>query len=164
MIFVTVGTHEQGFNRLITELDLLVKNNEIKDQVIIQHGYTTYQPQYCTAQKFIPAQDMESYMETADLVISHGGPATYMTAISKGTPTIVVPRLSRFNEHVNDHQLDFANKINATSDYNLTIITEISELKATILDKLASKSKSSAASSHTDVFVSKFSNLLESLL
>ena len=47
MIFVTVGTHEQPFNRLIKEVDRLKKEGIITDEVFIQTGFSTYEPQYC---------------------------------------------------------------------------------------------------------------------
>lgn len=44
MIFVTVGTHEQPFNRLIKKVDDLVANGNIKEKVIVQTGFSTYIP------------------------------------------------------------------------------------------------------------------------
>ena len=46
MIFVTVGTHEQPFNRLVKKVDDLKKNGIIQEDVIIQTGFSTYEPQY----------------------------------------------------------------------------------------------------------------------
>ena len=43
MIFVTVGTHEQPFNRLIQKIDELKKDGTIQDDVIIQTGFSTYE-------------------------------------------------------------------------------------------------------------------------
>lgn len=164
MIFVTVGTHEQSFERLIKKLDELVASGEITDEVIIQKGYTDYEPTHCKAKALIPAQDMAIYMQNADLVISHGGPATYMAAVASNKPTLVVPRLSKFQEHVNDHQLDFANKINKASDYNLTVVTDMDDLALRINEKLKGEDDSKLANSNTDHFVDQFTNLLESLI
>ena len=47
MIFVTVGTHEQPFNRLIRKIDELKRDGIIKEEVIMQIGYSTYEPKYC---------------------------------------------------------------------------------------------------------------------
>lgn len=163
MIFVTVGTHEQGFDRLIKHLDYLVECGKISDDIIIQTGFTTFKPKYCQYSKFIDAPDMATYMKSADLVISHGGPATYMTAISHNIPTIVVPRLSKFNEHVNDHQLDFANKVNRHSQYNLTVVTDIEDLHTQIINKLGS-TQEKIGKSNTSNFINKFTNLLESMI
>ena len=52
MIFVTVGTHEQPFDRLVKYIDELVKVGEIKEEVVIQAGYSTYEPVHCKWRKF----------------------------------------------------------------------------------------------------------------
>lgn len=58
MIFVTVGTHEQPFNRLIQKVDELKRDGIIKDDVIIQTGFSTYEPKYCQWSKLIPYQQI----------------------------------------------------------------------------------------------------------
>ena len=58
MIFVTVGTHEQPFNRLIQKIDELKRDGTIQDEVIIQTGFSTYEPKYCQWSKLIPYQQM----------------------------------------------------------------------------------------------------------
>ena len=107
MIFVTVGTHEQPFNRLIKEVDRLKKEGIITDEVFIQTGFSTYEPQYCDWKKLISYSEMDNYMTHSDIIITHGGPATFMGAIAKGKKPIVVPRQEKYGEHVNDHQLEF---------------------------------------------------------
>ena len=86
MIFVTVGTHEQPFNRLIKKIDELKKDGIINEDVIIQTGFSTYEPKYCQWSKLIPYQQI-------------------------GKTPIVVPRQHQFNEHVNDHQVEFARNV-----------------------------------------------------
>lgn len=127
MIFVTVGTHEQPFNRLIKEVDRLVETGAIKDDVFIQTGYSTYEPQFCKWSSLISFDKMNELMETADIIITHGGPATFMSAITNGKKPIVVPRQEKYDEHVNDHQVDFAQQVKER--YNsIEVVTEISEL------------------------------------
>lgn len=58
MIFVTVGTHEQPFNRLIKKIDELKQDGTIEEDVIIQTGFSTYEPKYCQWSKLIPYQQM----------------------------------------------------------------------------------------------------------
>ena len=127
MIFVTVGTHEQQFNRLLQEMDRLVKENLIEDEVFIQSGYSDYTPKYCSYSKFLPYQEMEKCIEKADIVITHGGPASFMKVLSVGKIPIVVPRLSRFGEHVNDHQLEFIHKV-LDKNYEILDVEDISDL------------------------------------
>ena len=73
MIFVTVGTHEQPFNRLIQKVDELKKDGTIQDDVIIQTGFSTYEPKYCQWSKLIPYQQMVKNVADARIVITHGG-------------------------------------------------------------------------------------------
>lgn len=128
MIFVTVGTHEQPFNRLIKEVDRLKKEGIITDEVFIQTGFSTYEPQYCDWKNIISYPEMEDYMNRADIIITHGGPATFMGAIAKGKKPIVVPRQEKFGEHVNDHQLEFAEQVSERFG-SIVVVEEINELQ-----------------------------------
>ncbi|EFO54158.1 exopolysaccharide biosynthesis protein, glycosyltransferase [Streptococcus infantis SK1302] len=86
MIFVTVGTHEQQFDRLIKEVDRLKKENLIQDEVFIQTGYSNYVPKYCKWEKIISYEKMNKLIEGSDIIITHGGPATFMGFLLKGKP------------------------------------------------------------------------------
>ncbi|MCO4660555.1 Glycosyl transferase CpsG [Streptococcus infantarius subsp. infantarius] len=127
MIFVTVGTHEQPFNRLIKEVDRLVETGIIKDEVFIQTGFSTYEPKFCQWSRLISFDQMSEFMQKADIIITHGGPATFMSAIANGKKPIVVPRQEKYNEHVNDHQVDFAQQVKERYD-SIEVVTDISEL------------------------------------
>ena len=72
MIFVTVGTHEQPFNRLVQEIDNLKRDGVITEDVIMQTGYSTYEPKYCQWDKLIPYKQMIKNVEDARIVITHG--------------------------------------------------------------------------------------------
>ena len=78
MIFVSVGTHEQPFNRLVKAVDDLKKDGVITDEVIIQTGFSTYKPKYCQCSKLIPYQQMIKNVADAKIVITHGGPASFI--------------------------------------------------------------------------------------
>lgn len=111
MIFVTVGTHEQPFNRLIQKVDELKRDGIIKDEVVIQTGFSTYEPKYCKWSKLISYQQMVKNVADACIIITHGGPASFMMPLQIGKIPIVVPRQHQFNEHVNDHQIEFARNV-----------------------------------------------------
>lgn len=111
MIFVTVGTHEQPFNRLIQKIDELKKDGIINEDVIIQTGFSTYEPKYCQWSKLIPYQQIVKNVADARIVITHGGPASFIMPLQIGKTPIVVPRQHQFNEHVNDHQVEFARNV-----------------------------------------------------
>ena len=111
MIFVTVGTHEQPFNRLIQKIDELKKDGTIQDDVIIQTGFSTYEPKYCQWSKLISYQQMIKNVEEAHIVVTHGGPASFIMPLQIGKIPIVVPRQRQFNEHVNNHQVEFVRNV-----------------------------------------------------
>jgi UDP-N-acetylglucosamine transferase subunit ALG13 len=133
MIFVTVGTHEQPFNRLVKKIDELKKNGVITEDVVIQTGFSTYEPQYCKWQKLFPYQDMGRYVEQARIVITHGGPSSFIMPLQIGKIPIVVPRQSKFNEHVNDHQVLFARAVKERYG-NLIVVEDIEKLADVIRD------------------------------
>lgn len=111
MIFVTVGTHEQPFNRLIKEVDSLKHMGIIKDHVFSQIGYSTYIPKFCEYQKFVSYNEMDKLMSEASIIITHGGPSSFIKALEYNKIPIVVPRQKKFNEHINDHQLIFCREL-----------------------------------------------------
>lgn len=162
MIFVTVGTHEQPFNRLIEEVDRLKKEGIITDEVFIQTGFSTYQPQYCDWKSIISYSEMEDHMANADIIITHGGPATFMGAIAKGKKPIVVPRLEKFGEHVNDHQIEFAIAVQNRLSTIFTV-TDISELEA-LLKLDSDKFVVDNSKSYNSQFVDAFAGEVEELL
>ncbi|WP_117114975.1 glycosyltransferase [Limosilactobacillus reuteri] len=130
MIFVTVGTHEQPFNRLIEEVDKLVVNGYIKEQVIIQTGYSTYKPHSCMYKSMFSSSEMNNYISNARIIITHGGPSSFVAPLQYGKIPIVVPRQAKYNEHINDHQVDFVKLItqklnNIIPVYNIKTLGEV---------------------------------------
>lgn len=133
MIFVTVGTHEQPFDRLVEAVDHLAGTGVINEEVIIQTGFSTYEPKHCKWQKLFPYQEMEKYVAEARIVITHGGPSSFIMPLQIGKTPIVVPRQKMFAEHVNDHQVDFSKAV-AERMGTIIVVENIDELKETILD------------------------------
>jgi len=110
MLFVTVGTHEQQFNRLMEAVEEL-KNNQVNDEdIVIQTGYSTYMPKNCRCQEFMTYPEMNEHIRNARIVITHGGPASFVAPIQIGKVPIVVPRKKDYKEHVNDHQVHFVGR------------------------------------------------------
>lgn len=132
MIFVTVGTHEQPFNRLIKKIDELVRDGKIKDEVFMQIGYSTYIPKYVKWQKVIGYEQMNDFINNSDVVITHGGPSTYMKVLQIGKRPIVVPRQKNFDEHINDHQIFVSNQVKKKG-YPLIICEDIEKILTDIL-------------------------------
>lgn len=133
MIFVTVGTHEQQFNRLIEEIDRLKGEKVITEEVFIQTGFSDYEPKNCGWSKLLTAKEMSEKIEQARIIITHGGPASFIAALQKGKIPIVVPRQYKFNEHVNNHQLEFVQAVEEKNK-NIIPVYDIKELKNIILN------------------------------
>lgn len=133
MIFVTVGTHEQPFDRLVRYMDELVASGAITEEVIIQTGYTDYEPKHCTWSKLLPYPEMVKNVADARLVITHGGPSSFIMPLQVGKTPIVVPRQEKYGEHVNDHQLLFALEVEKRQK-NILVVQEIDTLGQTIAD------------------------------
>lgn len=131
MIFVTVGTHEQPFNRLIECVDDLKKNGTIDEEVVMQTGYSTYEPKYCRWRKLFPYQEMLKLVDEARIVITHGGPSSFIMPLQIGKTPIVVPRRHEFNEHVNDHQVSFSKAV-AERMGTIIVVDEMDKLGKTI--------------------------------
>ena len=163
MIFVTVGTHEQQFNRLIEYIDKMKAEGKIEDEVVMQIGYSTYEPQYCKWDKLIPYSQMEKYMNEARIVITHGGPATFIMPLQRGKTPIVVPRQHAFDEHVNDHQVEFSQEV-ARRMGTIIPVVDINELEQIILNyDTIVVTRSTGMTSNNARFNEEFEKIVESL-
>lgn len=164
MIFVTVGTHEQPFNRLIKKIDELKKDGVIKENVLMQIGFSTYIPKYCEYKKLISYQEMIKNVENARIVITHGGPSSFIMPLQVGKIPVVVPRQEKYNEHVNNHQLVFANEVNERY-HNLIVISDINELENVInnYDQIINNIDASMTS-HNEEFCRQFGIIVNELV
>lgn len=164
MIFVTVGTHEQQFNRLVRCVDDMKKNGIIQDEVIIQTGFSEYEPQYCEWKKLYPYSDMVKFVKKARIVITHGGPSSFIMPLQEGKIPIVVPRRKEFDEHVNDHQVMFCHAVKERQK-NIIVVDDIKFLQKIILDYDNIISNiSNEISSNNDLFCEKFSDIVNELV
>jgi len=108
LIFVTCGTHTMQFNRLLEMVDSLIEKKKIAGKVVAQIGNSTYNPKHYEFYKFVDDKKMAELTSKADIIISHAGAGSVITALSHRKKLIVVPRLKKYGEHVDDHQLDLA--------------------------------------------------------
>ena len=108
MIFVSVGTQKFPFNRLLEKLDDLVRDGCIEDKIFAQIGLSDYKPQHYEYVDYLGKDDFDENLRQCDLVITHSGVATIVAALKRGKPVLVVPRLARYGEHVDDHQVEIA--------------------------------------------------------
>lgn len=106
MIFVTVGTNEARFDRLLAALDALPEGTDL----FVQHGPSSIRPAGATCADYLGFDEIVEKMKHARAVVTHAGVGSVLTALLSGTRPIVVPRLQRFGEAVDDHQLEFGRR------------------------------------------------------
>ena len=111
MILVTVGTERFPFNRLMEWIDSLIQQNLVQpdqEEIIIQYGSCTITPQGTNNFSVLPSEEFNNIVTQARLIITHCGEGT-IDLLSKITkPFILVPRSSKYQEHVDDHQIELA--------------------------------------------------------
>jgi len=125
MIFVTIGTPSQGFPRLIKKMDEIA--GKIDEKIIMQIGYEKYKPK--NAEYFDFLEDFEKIIELnklARIVVCHGGIGGIITALQQGTPVIAVPRLKKYNEENDDHQLETVEALK--KEWMIKVVYEVEEL------------------------------------
>jgi len=108
MIFVTLGTQKFQMNRLLKLVDGLFSDMKLHKQVIAQIGQSNYEPKHFVFHKFLEKEEFVRYISQAEIVITQGGVGAIMTALKFKKPTIIVPRLAKYGEHVDDHQREIA--------------------------------------------------------
>lgn len=106
MIFVSLGTQDKSFTRLVEKIEELKKSGKIKEEVVVQLGNTKYKSEFIKCIDFMSMEDFDKYLQNCSYLITHGGVGTILTALKYNKKVIAVPRLSKYNEHVNDHQLE----------------------------------------------------------
>lgn len=158
MILVATGTHPQQFNRLIEAVDNLVGNNAIKEKVVMQVGYSSYMPKNAKWFKFTGYWDMLKLIKNASIVITHAGIGSVLLSVRLNKKTIVVPRLKKFGEHTNDHQLEIVNEL--SNQKKIIPVYDISKLNIAIKKAKFFKPNKSKKSVKILTFIHRFLNKL----
>jgi len=130
------GTHNQGFDRLVKVADALA--GKITERIFVQTGNSLIEPKNCEWKKFLTPIELEKKIKGCSLVITHGGAGSIINSLKNKKPVIVVPREKKFNEHVNDHQIELAEKLE--EEKKVVLCRNLNELinaikKAKSLDK-----------------------------
>ena len=132
MIFVAVGTQKFPLNRLLCALDELISQGSITEAVFAQTGHSTYLPEHYESQAFLSKESFEENIQNCDLLITHSGVATIVAGLKRNKPVIVVPRLAKYAEHVDDHQIQIAESF---SEQNFVIMcSDTANLAACIVE------------------------------
>ena len=106
MVFVTLGTQDKPFTRLLEMVDKAIIDGLITDEVIVQAGITKYESNNMKIFDFTNNDEMLYYISNAKYVITHGGVGTIFNCLKNDKKVIAIPRLSKYKEHHNDHQLE----------------------------------------------------------
>ena len=134
MIFVSLGTQDKSFKRLLKAIDKSIENNTIKEKVIAQVGHTKYKSNRMEIVDFISKEEFESLIDKCSLLITHGGAGSILTAMKKNKKVIAVPRLAKYKEHTNNHQEQIINDL-----YNDGYILKCEDVKK--MDEVLGKAK-----------------------
>lgn len=110
VIFVTLGSQKFQFNRLLQEIDKLVRHGIITEELFAQTGYSDYVPRNYRYKNFLNRDEFSEIEAGADIVITHGGTGAIIGAVKKGKKVIAVPRLEKYGEHVDNHQIQLINQ------------------------------------------------------
>lgn len=106
MILVTLGTQKQKFYRLLEAVEKL----KTKEKIVVQAGWSAdYQSDKMEIFDFISYDDMEKYIDQANLIITHGGTGSIVMPLQHNKKVIAAPRLEKYGEHVNNHQTEIVN-------------------------------------------------------
>ena len=131
MILVLLGTQNNSFHRLLEEIEKNIKDGTIKEEVIVQAGYTKFQSHKMRIIDLISKEQLEKFQDETDLIITHGGVGSIISSIEKGKKVIAVPRMHEYGEHVNNHQKEIVKDFN---DKGYIIgIEKVEDLKQAII-------------------------------
>src|SRR3989344_994857 len=135
MIFVTVGTHTDQFDRLIKRIDEIAP--KIKEKIIVQRGFTKYVPK--NVEYFDFTDSMDKYYKNARIVIAQSATSLIEFILNYGKPVITVPRESKYKEHINDHQVEFAEYFSKKA--NVLLVRDMNEFTPKLLINYNKKPK-----------------------
>ena len=152
MIFVTLGTQDKQFKRLLEAVDKAIDEGKIKEEVVCQTGSTKYESKNMKVIDYMDEETFSDYLKKCDILITHGGVGTILNAVQMGKKIIAAPRLAKYKEHVNDHQLQIVDTF--TKAKYLLPLYDFDEL-----GKIIAKVKKFKP----EKFVSRRDNLIEKL-
>ena len=130
MIFITLGSQKFQFNRLLRTVDELIEKSVIAEGVFAQIGYSDYIPKHYEYKRFLDRDEFSVQENKCDILITHGGTGAIIGAVKAGKKVIAIPRLAKYGEHVDDHQIQL---IAQFKEQNLICgLNDVSELEEEI--------------------------------
>lgn len=115
MILVVLGTQDKTFERLLDAVANEIDKGFIKEKVIVQAGYTKYEHSGMEMFDLIPMKEFDRLISECDILITHGGVGSIVGGLKNNKKIIAAPRLSEYNEHTNDHQLQIIEEMEKKS-------------------------------------------------
>jgi len=109
MIFLTVGT-QFPFDRLVRAIDGIIDDGLISERLFAQTGESSYKPRNFESAASLEKRVFDNYVKQASSIIGHAGMGTITMALDNHKPLLVMPRLKKYGEVVNDHQVAIARK------------------------------------------------------
>lgn len=130
-IFVTLGTQKFQFDRLLKKIDELIEIKTINtDDLTVQCVYSEYQPKNFKFFAMKPQDEIEEIMKKSDLIITHSGTGSIITSLKLGKKIIIAPRLKKYGEHVDDHQVELADVFK--EKVNVIVVDDMQDLESAI--------------------------------
>jgi len=126
MILLTLGTYPLQFDRMIEVVDKLYHSGVIKEEIFAQIGYSKYIPKYIQYERLMEKDVFDTLLASSSALLGHAGMGTIELALKYKKPLLVFPRLKRYGEHVNDHQLGTARKFEELG--HILVAYEVEEL------------------------------------
>jgi UDP-N-acetylglucosamine transferase subunit ALG13 len=158
LIFISVGTHKQQFDRLLKAVDELIAKKVITQNVFAQTGHSKYKPKRFKGKRFLGLEEFDEKIKKCSLFITHAGEGNIGTALQLEKKMIVVPRRKKFDEHTNDHQLELADAIKKQKQ--AIVIANVSELENAIKDAKKIKMKKT---NHAKGIIAQLDNFMAGL-
>ena len=120
MILVLLGTQDKPFLRLLKAVKEVKEKGNIKDKIIAQVGCTNFNCDNIETFDFIQKEELQTLIDKARVIITHAGVGTIIECLNKDKKVIVVPRLKKYKEHTNNHQLEITKEF-ASKNYVLPL-------------------------------------------
>jgi UDP-N-acetylglucosamine transferase subunit ALG13 len=133
VIFATVGSTQIPFERFVRALESLPG-----EQLLVQYGPVDPPPDAARANAFMQFPEMIESMEAADVVVCHAGAGSILCALRAGHTPVVVPRLKRYQETVDDHQVEFSRALAAEG--KVIAVEDLDQLGAAVASVPARRS------------------------
>lgn len=135
MIYITVGNHDQPFDRFLTVIDDLAQKLGL--EAVMQKGVSKYVPKHCEASDYFPFSKSEEFFQTAQVVVGHAGIGTVISALKWKTPLIICPRRREYGEHLNDHQLEISRELSEKPRPGIEVAMETGDIEQKLVRLLA---------------------------